>query len=260
MKFRLLLDNEAQGAQNMARDEALLLSNARGFGVPTLRFYGWHPFCVSLGRLQRILPAGLENELENGILQCGRDAVRRPTGGRAVWHAREITYSIAAPLEILPEGSQSVSGAYDWLSRGFLRGLQDLGLPVEMAPSGARSDGANCFGASAGCDFLAHGKKLIGAAQCRSEGAFLQHGSILLEIDPQWEARAGGAMTSAISLRALGLKSEKSEIIAALCAGFSDQSGAVLEKTEWEKREIELAHALQFKYQAKKWTLFGKEV
>ena len=238
----------------MARDEALLLANARSFGVPTLRFYNWEPFCTSLGRLQRLLPPGLSEKFENGEFLCGRDVVRRPTGGRAVWHAREITYSIAAPLEMLPLEAQSVNGAYEWLGRGFLLGLQSLGLPVEMAPSGARSEGANCFAASASCDFLARGKKLIGAAQCRAGGAFLQHGSLLLEIDPQWPARAGSVM-NAISLQELGFRGETSEIVAALCQGFAAHSGTKLENATLGEREMELANELEAKYRAWEWTL-----
>lgn len=258
MNFRLILDGAALGAENMARDEAILLANARDFGFPTLRFYSWEPFCVSLGRLQKILPPDMSKKLENGEWVCGRDVVRRLTGGRAVWHAREITYSICAPLEILPPNLQSVNGAYDWLSRGFLRGLQNLGLPVEMAPTGAQSEGANCFAASASCDFLANGKKLIGAAQCRVEGAFLQHGSLLLEIDEKWPNRAGGEMKNAISLRELDLSVEKSQILEALCEGFATHTGAKLENGVTNARESELAKELEGKYRSLKWTLAPK--
>ena len=85
--WRLLRDEAATGARNMAVDETLLHSAARG--EATLRFYHWQPHCLSLGRLQKSLPpAVFEGEF-------GRDVVRRPTGGRAVWHAHEITYALA---------------------------------------------------------------------------------------------------------------------------------------------------------------------
>ena len=247
--WRLFLDGEHSGARNMAVDEAMLLAHARGLAPATLRFYGWNPHCLSLGRLQQQLPEGVSPHADF-------DVVRRPTGGRAVWHAQEITYCAVVRAELLPVGARSVAGAYAHLNAGFLSGLRDLGLPVAMAPGGVRTNGANCFSASAGCDFTANGKKLIGAAQFRRDETILQHGSLLLAIDEGWK-HAGGPMDDATSLELLGATAPSNDIIAALCAGFAGHAGVEWERGGLGGAETELAQLLfEQKYRAPEWT-FG---
>ena len=250
--WRLLRDGAATGARNMAVDETLLGSAAQGHS--TLRFYAWQPHCLSLGRLQKSLPpAVFAGEL-------GRDVVRRPTGGRAVWHAHEITYALAMPLDGLPAEFRTVSGAYRWLSDGFRAGLRAMGVPAQMAAQGVRAQGPNCFAASASCDFLVEGKKLIGAAQCRRDDALLQHGSLLLSIDrAQWETRAGGPMHDAISLAELDVATatppDVERIIEQLCRGFALTSGAHLEAGALSPTEEARARQLQHeKYESQTWT------
>ena len=251
-RWRLLRDDAATGARNMAVDETLLLSAARG--ASTLRFYRWQPHCLSLGRLQQSLPDAVFNG------EFGVDVVRRPTGGRAVWHAHEITYALAMPLDGLPPDARSVSGAYRWLSDGFSDGLRALGLPVQMAAQGVRTQGPNCFAASASCDFLVEGKKLIGAAQCRRDDALLQHGSLLLSIDQeQWETRAGGPMHDAISLADLGVNvasaHDVERVIEHLCRGFERVTGAQLQRGVLsEEEETEAARLEHAKYRSAAWT------
>lgn len=253
--WRLFLDGEHTGAHNMAVDEAMLLAHAHDFAPPTLRFYGWKPSCLSLGRLQKQLPDAVSSPTAEF------DIVRRPTGGRAVWHAAEITYCAVVRADLLPRESRGVAGAYAYLSAGFLSGLQSLGLPVEMAPGGVRTDGANCFAASAGCDFVVGGKKLIGAAQCRKDDAILQHGSLLLSIDEaQWRRIAGGPMEGATSLETLGQIFSKETVIEALCAGFAAQAGAIWQNGGLSEREAALAQMLfSQKYTSRAWT-FGAKI
>ncbi len=238
----------------MAVDEAMLLAHARDFALPTLRFYGWNPSCLSLGRLQKQLPDAVSSA------STEFDIVRRPTGGRAVWHAAEITYCSVVRAELLPPESRGVAGAYAYLSAGFLRGLQSLGLAVEMAPGGVRTDGANCFAASAGCDFVIEGKKLIGAAQCRKDEAILQHGSLLVSIDEtQWRANAGGPMDGATSLEALGLTLSQETVVEALYRGFAAHAGASWQQGGLSEREGSLAQLLlNQKYTSAEWTLGAK--
>ena len=260
--WRLLIQGAATGARNMAIDQTLLESAAPRAGQDrasaTLRFYSWQPFCLSLGRLQKNLPPAVS--APDRDFDAAFDVVRRPTGGRAVWHAHEITYALAMPLSLLPDGFSSVNGAYRWLSAGFSRGLRQLGLPVEMAAPGVRTDGPNCFAASASCDFLLDGKKLIGAAQCRQHDALLQHGSILLSIDrAQWQARAGGPMDAATSLGEwdvpVASSADVERIIAALCAGFTAETGAQLAPGELTERERQrIAHLERAKYRSQIWT------
>ncbi len=280
--WRLFLDEAHSGARNMAVDEAMLLAHARGFAPPTLRFYAWQPHCLSLGRLQKQLPAsvaamamrdeiGDPNASKFEADEADFDVVRRLTGGRAVWHAQEITYCAVVRAEILPPESRSVEGAYRWLSAGFLRGLHRLGLPVAMAPGGVRTNGANCFAASAACDFVADGKKLIGAAQCRKDGAILQHGSLLLAIDEAKWQRAGlasnreasgetsRAMEGATSLAALGAHLERGAIIEALCEGFAFEAEAQWKTGGLSERERALTELLdREKYGRREWTFGAK--
>jgi len=258
MQFRLIFDSPARGALNMALDETLLRGNAGESPRPTLRFYGWNPGCLSLGRLQKTLPPGAFLLPEERAF----DIVRRPTGGRAVWHEWELTYSIAAPLAWLPEGAQSVQGAYEWLSRGFLLGLGELGVQSELAPAQKRGDGGpNCFAQSAACDFQVNGKKLIGAAQCRLNGTFLQHGSLLLRVDKaKWETLTGGPMNSAVSLEELKVRASVGQIAEALGQGFERATGAKLSEAPWSEREREEAERLrEGKYETREWTMNGAQ-
>lgn len=253
MRFRLILDPPTRGAQNMALDETLLRRSAGELATPTLRFYSWQPFCLSLGRLQKTLPPG-------ALVPGGErdfDVVRRPTGGRAVWHALELTYSISAPVSFLPQDAQSVQGAYEWLSRGFTLGLESLGVKSQLAPSTKPSEGGpNCFAQSAACDFQVGGKKLIGAAQCRLNGAFLQHGSLLLRMNPaEWEAKTGGPMSGATSLQELGLNVEPQRVAQSLAQGFERATGAALVESSWTDEEREDAEQLRVgKYENAGWT------
>ncbi len=260
--WRLLLDGAASGAWNMAVDETLWEGVSSGKSVPVLRFYQWEPFCLSLGRLQKSLPPAVVQRQEGE--RADFDLVRRPTGGRAVWHGDEITYSICVALNDLPEDSRSVNGAYTWLSRGFLRGLQDLGLKVELSSQNVKADGPNCFAATAACDFVANGKKLIGAAQGRNDYAILQHGSILLSIDnSKWRELAGGGMEGATSIEALVKEQggdftdsiwSRDNIIKALQNGFTRELGMTFEKSALFEEEAVRAQQLKLeKYDADVW-------
>ena len=187
MNWRLIEDDAQSGARNMAVDEALMKAQISPRARPVLRFYNWQPSCLSLGRFQK-LPTYLR---ENAPV----DWVRRPTGGRAVWHqqAQEITYSVAFALEILSAPYTSVTESYRWISRGLFAGLQSLGIGAQLSKAHAASVGAstcgaeNCFLSAAQCDAIVDGRKLIGAAQCRKtlgeRVVVLQHGSILLDLD-----------------------------------------------------------------------------
>jgi lipoyl(octanoyl) transferase len=156
----------------MALDEALM-SRARRTGEWVFRVYGWSPAALSLGRNQTARGA-----YDTGkIRQLGLDVVRRPTGGRAIHHAAEVTYSVTA----LEEDAGRLADAYRRINRVLQRGLAALGIPVVVA-SGARAltpGLAPCFDLPADGELVAAGRKLAGSAQWRHSGAILQHGSIL---------------------------------------------------------------------------------
>ena len=172
----------ADGARNMAMDEAML-ELASG-GATLLRFYGWEPWCLSLGRHQTVPDRLLGRSPDD--LRPGVDAVRRPTGGRSVFHGPEITYAFACPVRAWggPRAVlQTVHGA-------LAEGLRALGVPLDTARSddaeaggaaASRVSAASCFRDPAPGELTARGRKLVGSAQCRRGGGVLQHGSILLE-------------------------------------------------------------------------------
>jgi lipoate-protein ligase A len=265
MNWNLILNDHADGAWNMAVDEALLQCATE---TPVLRFYQWRPSCLSIGRFQsfdQILAASerLRASLETPDAEFG--FVRRPTGGRAVWHALEITYSAVVREELLPPDAQSVAGAYRWLSEGFITGLAQLGVEAELAASpdkagrDAAQQKANCFASATRCDFLARGRKLLGAAQCRQNGALLQHGSLLIEAnEAEWRV-AAGAGASLVSLRELGVLQTRDAIVAALCNGLERTHGAVFLQRELQKEETSVANGLhKNKYARDSWNIEGR--
>ncbi|HEU4570234.1 MAG TPA: hypothetical protein VFS07_06665 [Gemmatimonadales bacterium] len=174
MQWHLLTDPPADGAANMARDVALLeLAAERGMGF--VRTYTWAPFTLSFGANE---PA-LRRYDRDAIAARGMAAVRRPTGGRAVWHAEELTYAVAAPdptFGPLPE-------TYRRIHATLAQGLATLGaaLAPSAPPAAATAlDAGACFASPAGGELVAAAGKVVGSAQLRERGAFLQHGSILL--------------------------------------------------------------------------------
>lgn len=161
---------------NMAIDEALLLSCDETRQI-TLRFYGWSRPTLSLGYFQSVADVDLEECQRRGF-----DWVRRPTGGRAVLHDHELTYSMIAPIEVL---GGSVAQSHEKISRALARGLEKLGLHAEFVQSRAsvKEASAACFAAPAMVELTVQGKKVIGSAQMRTKKSLLQHGSIPITID-----------------------------------------------------------------------------
>lgn len=179
-RWRLIESGYARGDWNMAVDEALMEAVGRGEAPPTLRFYGWNPPALSLGYFQ-------DRSREVDLAGCaaqGFDCVRRPTGGRAVLHAAEVTYAVVVP-DSHPAFAGGVSETYRAISEGLAAGLRRLAVPAELAPADRRGGerSAACFDAPSFYELVVDGKKLVGSAQVRRYGAILQHGSILLEFD-----------------------------------------------------------------------------
>ena len=159
----------------MSIDNALLHS-AQG-GDAFLRLYRWSPPCLSFGRNE---PATTRYDVDQ-IRELGLDAVRRPTGGRAVWHEDELTYAVAAPNETFGPLRESHVAIHEML----VAALGRLGVEATLADrrSGRApppSAGA-CFAAPVGGEVVVADRKLVGSAQVRTGGAFLQHGSVLLK-------------------------------------------------------------------------------
>jgi lipoate-protein ligase A len=246
-QWRLILDGAADGAWNMAVDEALMLchvdSSTRIEGPPQsqqpiLRFYNWNPACLSLGRFQKWPEWSLSPQF---------DIVRRPTGGRAVWHQHEITYCAVLREELLPRESRSVAGAYAWLSRGFIEGLKELGVNATLAPSGRdRVQTSDCFATATRADFVVDGRKLLGAAQLRRNGVVLQHGSLLIKLDETaWRAAVGSPPNQVATLESLGVIASRKKVVAALCDGCETAMDISLLKSRLSAAETALAQHLR---------------
>lgn len=173
---------------NMACDEALLMWHSEGKIAPTIRFYGWNPPTLSIGYFQTA-----EKEINmDAVKEQKLGFVRRPTGGRAVLHDKELTYSVIVS-EDHPKMPTSVTEAYRVISEGILEGFKNLGLDAYFAipkTSGELEELRNprssvCFDAPSWYELVVEGRKVAGSAQTRQKGVILQHGSILLDIDEE---------------------------------------------------------------------------
>jgi lipoate-protein ligase A len=266
--WRLLRQPPAKGAWNMAVDETLLERVISGISAPVLRLYTWQPACLSLGQAQ---PAA---DVDRGRLDAaGWELVRRPTGGRAILHAEELTYAVIAPL-----GDPTVGGAllesYLKISTALKAALALLGLAVNAredagAAQAARSRNPVCFEEPSSYEILHEDRKMLGSAQARRGNAFLQHGTLPLSGDitritqvlsfPDDAARteaAGKLQVSAVTLeKALGRPVSWDQAAAAFQQGFSQALALDFLESELDRQELALAGKLQQeKYAAEAWT------
>lgn len=167
------------GQENMRIDSDLLDSAIENkLDYPIFRLYAWKPACVSLGRNQK------DDFLDRSFLKENNiDVVRRLTGGRALLHADEITYSFICPTLYLKNGGHVVS-SYKEISRILIGKFKTIGIDLDFGSNKPIKTGFDyCMLISTGADLCYHGKKLIGSAQCRKQGYILQHGSILYDYD-----------------------------------------------------------------------------
>jgi len=180
--WRIIPFEQYDPFENIAIDEAIFRAGREREMPPTLRFYGWKRPAVSLGYFQ-----DAEKEINCGYCRDrGIDIVRRPTGGRAVLHGDDLTYSLVAG-EDNPHFSSDIVETYRIISGCIIRGLEKSGVVAKMVKEGrpgSGSAGAFCFAAAYKNELLANGKKICGSAQVRAKGMFLQHGSLLMDFDP----------------------------------------------------------------------------
>ncbi|MBU0491949.1 MAG: lipoate--protein ligase family protein [Chloroflexi bacterium] len=263
--WRLLSSGPADGPTNMAVDEALM----EGQSPPTLRFYGWEPPCVSLGRFQPV-----DGAVDRAACQSrGIDLVRRLTGGRAILHDapdRELTYSLVVPAQdALAAGD--VLSSYRAISAALVAGLRRLGVPAAVTPArtlGPDPATAACFDQPADYEITVHGRKLVGSAQARRGGVILQHGTVLLDADlATWAAVLcppahldTAAFQAYLTRRIITLRQAAGrpvsfgEAQAALVAGFA-ALGMTLTPGELTDHERQQADRLcQTQYATESWT------
>lgn len=211
------------GADNMAVDQ-MLLEEAGRTGGSFLRLYRWSPPCLSFGRNE---PATTRYD-RAAIELLGIDVVRRPTGGRAVWHDAEVTYAVAAPVAAFG----TLRDSYRAIHARLAAALRKLGMAAELAPdTGHRTPlGAGaCFAQAVGGEVVVGGRKLVGSAQVRQGTAFLQHGSILLDGSQDMVA-AVSCQPSAVSRHTtlseiLGRPVTFTEVVKVICDTWPSSAG-----------------------------------
>lgn len=167
------------GRENMQTDSDLLdFAIENKLQEPIFRLYGWAPACISLGRNQKSDFLDMEFLKKNNI-----DVVRRLTGGRALLHDKELTYSFICPFSFLKNG-ENVGGSYKEISQILIDKLKEIEIDVDFGTSAEVNTKFDyCMLLSTGADLCYKGRKLIGSAQCRKNGYILQHGSILMDYD-----------------------------------------------------------------------------
>jgi lipoate-protein ligase A len=245
MEWRFLDTGYADGAMNMAIDDALLDSVRQGQSLPCLRVYRWSPPTVSLGKNQ-----AATDDLVATAQALGLGVCRRPTGGRAVLHEGEFTYSFVGSSR---HGfAESIDKAYAQLSVPLIDTLTRLGVRHGQ-PGGAEVRGeagaVSCFASLARADLSVSDQKLVGSAQARRGDSFLQHGSYLVRPDlDHWQALFGeAALLGATSLWDLaGSEFPWEDWVSALQTSFSAAFGVRfrfgdLTADEWERAQA--AHA-----------------
>lgn len=247
--FRLLETGYSNAFYNMGLDSAILDSVASGESLPTLRLYGWKPSAISLGYFQSA-------EEEINLSACREhdvDVVRRITGGGAVFHDAEVTYSIGIP-ESHPLASPSIPESYRILCQGIIEGLALLGIGAEFAPIN---------------DIIVDGKKISGNAQTRRNHCIFQHGTILLSVDAETmfsllrvpKEKSRGKLiqdimsrvtsVSAVTGRDLGFET----VAGALKSGFASALDIDFRTGQASADELKQADAYAFgKFSSKEWT------
>jgi lipoate-protein ligase A len=262
LNLRLILDVPADGASNMARDEAISRAVASGAQPPTLRFYGWQPPCISLGQAQRIRSVDLEAIAADGV-----GVVRRATGGLAILHTDEFTYSLSLPVgHPLAEGDLMTS--YRRIAGAIVDGLRRLGVSGVNADRVAKEDRAKgpvCFEAPSDYEVVggATGKKLVGSAQWRRVDGILQHGSLPLRGDiaricrylvgapPPDQVRAHAGTLAEV----IGREAGWDEVAAAWRAAFAETLGIAFEAAALSEQEAAAERELRAsRYADDAWT------
>ncbi len=265
--WRLIHTSPARGAWNMAVDESILEHIGRGEAQATLRLYAWSPACLSLGHAQPFADVDVKRLQEHGW-----EVVRRATGGRAILHTDELTYSVtgSAAEPMLLGG---VLESYSQLAQALLFAIRELGLPVEIHEHATESRGQNlnpvCFEIPSTYEITVQGKKLIGSAQARKKEGVLQHGSLPLSGDLtricqalifKDEAARKAAVQRLLSRATtvesvLGRRVDWETAAQAFARGFEAQLGIHFERGELSVSESRRANELmEEKYAHPSWT------
>ena len=278
MEWRLIKDSYYTGFMNMAIDEAIMIAHREGLVPPTIRFYQWSPAAVSLGYFQ-----DLQKEIDVDVCKnLGIDVVRRPTGGKAVLHDKELTYSFVI-RESHPLVNDSILETYKKISGGMIRGLSYLGITAELVPLREKLKSASsgneakpkishsdiksiCFSVPSQYEVQVEGKKIIGSAQVRKKEIVLQHGSLLIELEKdklfsvfnfpsaQIRERLKTRFKATSLEEILKKKINFSELSEILPQGFEEEFGVKLTEGKLTEQEEKISKdLLENKYSTHEW-------
>lgn len=239
MIWRLLFTGHKDAHLNMALDESIMVHVGEGASPPTIRLYGWSPPAVSIGYFQ-----GLEEEVNLEMCKnLGVDYVRRITGGGAVFHEHEVTYSISIP-EISPSIPHNILESYKVICQGIIHGLSELGIVAEFVPLN---------------DIIVNSKKISGSAQTRRNHTILQHGTVLIDTDVEKmfsllrvpSEKIKDKLIKDVKERVTSINSILSkevsfeDVCSALARGFERSFNIEMEKGELKETEISLANEIK---------------
>ncbi len=233
--MKLLKTGHRDAFSNMGIDEALMRTAVAG--EPVLRLYGWTPAAVSIGYFQ-----GLEEEVDlDACKKHGVDVVRRVTGGGAVFHDQELTYSF-----VTRDFTENILESYKDICAGILLGLKKIGIEGQFAPLN---------------DLIVNGKKFSGNAQTRRGGVLLQHGTILLQVDVDKmfdllkvpSEKMKGKLISDVKQRVTGIGKSFDETAQAVVDGFEEHYGVNVEPGELSEEQLNLAEEFAKKYRSDEW-------
>jgi lipoyl(octanoyl) transferase len=252
MRWRLLFTESTDGPSNMAVDEALL-ERARATGEAVFRVYAWSVPTLSLGRHQ--VARGVYDE--ERARRRGIAIVRRLTGGRAVLHHREVTYSATGPIG----AASSLRETYDGINALLAAGLRRLGAPVALAHRTERMPppaSAPCFELPASGELEVNGRKLVGSALYRENDAFLQHGSILIADDQLLVSElasheVGQSAPAATLTEVLGRAPDLREVADALFNVVRDSTAGAARELSVDEIAAPAARARE-RYESHEWT------
>lgn len=262
-RFRLLITPPLSPQINMAIDEAVFFTHVDGNTPPTLRLYQWKQPALSLGRFQ-------DEKKEIDLEACSQHniiPVRRPTGGRAVLHIDEFTYSVTistrygAPSGVIP--------AYTWLAQGIIKGFASLGISLSVSLGGvSKNPSAACFASTTQADLVVNGRKIIGSAQRWIGDTVLQQGSIPLNDqshilykvltavnEEQRQQSIAAYRSQVISIFELSKDISREQISQAFIDGFTDAFDAEFQVDTLNYNEIAIAKKLaEEKYAFLNWS------
>jgi lipoyl(octanoyl) transferase len=269
MVWRVLNFQRYNAFENMAIDEAIFRETINNKKTPTIRFYGWRPAAVSIGYFQDIIKeVNVEKCRANGV-----DVIRRLSGGKAVFHCDEVTYSVMAceTEELFPA---DILGTYKIISKCIARGLACLGIEAVLAENGRTLSDTDfkacCFSVPSRNELLVSNRKICGSAQFRANNGFLQHGSLLMNFDSAQTASFLLPMRTAAQLQKLKYSVaaineeivrpvDEKEICSSLKKGFTEVLGVKFSEETLTSAEEELADKLIKKYANLRWNMDRKK-